>query len=311
MYVRSLLAVLLILFSSSAVAKNYDPENITLGTTSGNLDFVKWMYFVVNGPPSGDTIGSDESTTGLVDLVETLLGSGGIGGILYSQGYTSCADIPSSADALTFGTYSFSYASGTRTIPSHFPTSGTMDTRITVANSGTDFLQAEFKCSGNDQTIYMRLSTDDNLDFEVYYHVNAAESESYMDFYWLNSDENTRAGIRFYTDDGSNFQMWISTSDPTENEYFSVAAVGSVGGDANLAIIGDSAGDDTTAVNTVADGFTVIDGNTNSYGTCANLTTEAACTYAAPSAPGSWQLGDGTTGDFNANDISSLTLSTL
>jgi hypothetical protein len=308
MYVKHILLVLALMIAFTNIkAADYDPSSMNLATSQGQADYVRWLYFLVNGPSTGNTINGGQ-TTGLVDIIENILGPKALGGVLWAKGYRSCSDIDPAGSTDTWGDYTFEYASGSKSIPSHFPTTGTMDSQVTIKYQGTTFLVAEFKCSGNDEDGYIRLtSSEDSSEIETYFHKNDTNNEGYLDFYWKKGTETS--AVRFQTDDGLNYGIWIVANDTTDNEYYSVAASGQKKGDADLVIIANDNGTNTTAVNTVGSGVTVVDGNNTTYGTCVNMATNSSCTF--NNVPTTGNFGAGNTGAFTISGVGSLNLSSL
>jgi hypothetical protein len=157
-------------------------------TAAQRAQYVKELYYSVNGYPAG----TDTSTKPQphLEVFNLILGANGIGGILFGEGYETCADIPTSGsasgDVLRVGTLNLTFGAGTKTVPSYYTTDAgtTMDKRITV--SGQVTLEIELKCNDSTaiQTGYVKMTyTDYNVVYEGYFQQNSNTGAANVDMY--------------------------------------------------------------------------------------------------------------------------------
>jgi hypothetical protein len=121
-------------------------------TVLENADEIRFMYWVINGPPNGVyPEGHDGPPGGLLGLIREITGPNALGGGLMSAGYTSCTAIPSSGSVSMTdeqGTFTMIFAIPRKTIPAGWPGAGeTYEKRVIVKFDGTTFMDIEFNCS--------------------------------------------------------------------------------------------------------------------------------------------------------------------
>lgn len=202
-----------------------DPTDgsFTLGTFAGKISYARYLYFLINGPGPGYAIRGPE--TGFAGIINPLTGNEGIGSILRSGGYASCAELPNSGTAAGTDneghTYQLVFLSpSTRTIPSHFANSPTesFDKRLTIARDGVAQMEIELKCDLDSPIVsgYFRLdgiATDetDGRQLETYFQTNADTKARFVDIFmsYPEGGEGEKLAARFLTLDGNEYHFQV------------------------------------------------------------------------------------------------------
>jgi hypothetical protein len=196
-------------------------------TVLENADEVRFMYWVINGPPGGSyPPGRGGPPGGLLGLIREITGPTALGGGLINAGYTSCTSIPSSGSVSMTGaegTYTMTFGTPTKTIPTGWPNAGeTYEKRVTVDLDGTTFLDIEFNCSTT--AGWMRFfeptkpqATARNL--ELYFDTtdtNDTRLELYM-YYEPNGSDTDMPDLsneyfiaKFDTDANNVYKIWLT-----------------------------------------------------------------------------------------------------
>lgn len=287
-------------------------------TTAERAQYVKELYYSVNGYPAGtDTSFKPQPH---LELFNQAMGSGGVGGVLYSSGYKTCDAIPTtgstSGTSQVAGTLNLTFSAGTKTIPSYYPVdaSSTMDKRIAI--SGNVAVELELKCNTDAtiQTGYVKFTyTQYDIVYEGYFQQNSTTGAINVDMY---VKTQTGGGInlliptQFVTTNGESFSLYSAYIYPDGGgRNYIVAVNGVANGDAQVAFLEttDTAGGPvTTAPHNFGNLSTA--GGTVVAVECIDITNETLTTgCSAITAPGSLVIG-GTTSTWTVNSLSAVSL---
>ena len=100
---------------SSRSIINKSAKNFQILTAADRVEYVQDLYYEVNGYPDGyDLTGKPQP---YLDLINLSLGERGLGGDLFSLGYTSCDAIPDSGSGSGLKWSSLTFGSATKSIP--------------------------------------------------------------------------------------------------------------------------------------------------------------------------------------------------
>ncbi len=288
-------------------------------TTAERAEYIKELYYSVNGYPDGyDTSMKADPHLNLFNMV---LGENGVGGILYSAGYTTCEEIPASGSASGtvqgIGTLNLTFGTPAKTVPSYYGTDGgtTMDRKITVQDTSSVTITIELKCNTNTaiQTGYVKMDfTEYEIVYEGFFQQNSSTGAVDLDIYIKTEGGggNLLIPTQFRTADGQNFTIYsgyISLSG-SGNQYV-VAVNGSTSGKAQIAYL--STTETTGAATTTAPnnyGSLPSAGGTFVSVECidvANETVTTGCTSIP--APGSLSIG-GQTSNWTVGVLKSISL---
>ena len=226
------------------VAKAQTPQ-----TVLDQADWMRFMYWLINGPPGGSyPTGFDGPTGGFLGMIRELTGPTALGGGLTESGYTECTDIPATGSASLVednGTFVMTFSTPRKTIPAGWPNAGDIyEKRVTVTFNGTTFMDIEFNCSSTAgwmrffepeepsasarhiETYYDTTDSDNTrLELYMYYHPAAGTL----------TDEYFAA--KFVTEAGSLYKIWITrAADESGWSGFRTAIYG------NTALAGPGAG---------------------------------------------------------------------
>ncbi|MDA8793046.1 hypothetical protein N9N67_07365 [Bacteriovoracaceae bacterium] len=307
----------------ATAATNLDPSSLDMSVASGRTDFVRFLYFLVNGPSSEYTISGPED--GYVGLINELTGVDALGGGLQSGGIETCSDIPLSGSVTmsdSDGTYIMSFSAGDKTIPSHFGSdaSETYDKKVSVSLDGTDFMAAQFKCSAASSTVtgYIRMDiSDENLAFETYYQQNESTDAVYVDFFSSKSTgDSEKMGVRFETSDGDTFKLWLVRSVTSNGNVALIAVTGNKTlGLSKLNMLLDDTTNGPSNSTDITSISTGTSGTQSTFVECLDMSTNStssSCTSNGISitSPGTWNLGSGAN-DFNLQDVAALSLTSI
>lgn len=289
-------------------------------TPAQRAQYIKELYYSVNGYPAG-TDTSNKADPHL-QLFNQILGANGVGGILFSEGYENCSDIPSSGSASgsvpRAGTLNLTFGTATKTVPSYYLSdAGTsMDKRIVV--SGAVSLEIELKCNTNTQiqTGYVKMTwTEYSVVYEGYFQKNGDTGAVNVDMYvktQAGGGQNLLIPTQFSTSDGDSFRLfsgYVYLSGGGGNQDYLVGVNGVANGKAQMNFLQttDTSGSPvTTAPNNF--GSLSSAGGTVVATECIdvpNETTTTGCT--AVPAPGSLTIG-GTTSTWTLTSLKAVSL---
>ena len=216
-------------------------QTAVLSTDSGISNFIRYNYYAFNGAAGDYEI---QQGLGFLEVINNVLGSNGIGGILGSKGYSNCSDVPTSGSGS--GTVSgqgqtmtvnFTFGAGIRKVPAHFPHNAgeTFDKSVKIDTLMGKFY-VELKCSaGGVSTAYIYSINTQGVGEtvnEAFYQKDGAKV--YVDFYLENAMFQTIDINRFTTEDGSKFSIYHFTFDKNQNSGNAFAITGKANEKANV-----------------------------------------------------------------------------
>ncbi|MDD0854004.1 hypothetical protein HBN50_12905 [Halobacteriovorax sp. GB3] len=291
-------------------------------TTADRAQYIKSLYYSVNGYPD------NYDTTNLADphlnLFNNILGENGVGGILYSAGYTSCDTIPSSGTASgtspQVGTLNLTFGSATKSVPSYYTTNGgdAMDKNMTVSGNASVTVTVELKCHDDSalQTGYVKLNfTEYSVVYEGYFQQNTTTGAVNLDMYiktQTGGGTDILIPTQFVTTDGQNYKIYsayLGLSGGGGVVDYLVAVNGVTNGKAQIAYLNttDTSGSAlTTAPNNF--GSLTSAGGTTVAVECIDMSNETTTTgCSAIDAPGSLTIG-GTTSTWTLSSLKSVSL---
>ena len=290
---------------SRAFNINYVHAATILGGNQENT--IRFLYWLINGPPSaGYPSGFDGPEDGLLGMIRQITGPEALGNGLSSNGYSVCADVPSTGNAsLVEGadTFTMYFKTPTKTIPTGYTgAGGTFSKHVTVQFNGVTFMNIEFECDTNvgwlrffDNQSYATPSTARHI--EVYWDTESAD-DTQMDLtMYYEQGLSSGSGNEYFTakmqtETGSKFKIWITRAvDYTgtgSDQGFRAALYGSTADDIvnaymrNVTDITDTSTDftDNGDITSVGD-LQCIDFNdggtaTDATGSCTALTLTSA-----------------------------------
>jgi hypothetical protein len=181
-------------------------------SSGGDLKRAKQHFYEYMGTPNGDSpfggAPSSHIELGIVGDIIDHVGAGGVGGILYKKGYTTCASIPSSLSISYEANqvpYSFTMTPGISTIPTGLTGAGTtFEKRFILKKNGTPELVLEFNCSSSLQKVgHVRMYSLNNEDSTSPYY-NTAENKEY----WYDMPDGGPHTFELYKFEYQPFSTW-------------------------------------------------------------------------------------------------------
>lgn len=224
-----------------ARAKTTLSATANLTTTQGVSNFIRYNYYAFNGAAGDYEI---EQGLGFLEVLNNVLGSDGMGGVLGAKGYAECSSIPtsgSSSGTVSGGgqtmTINFTFGAGIRKVPAHFPhdAGSTYDKSITI-NTMMGKYYIEMKCSsGGVSTAYIysvnNMGSGETIN-EAFYQKDGAAV--YVDFYLQSASPNVIDVNRFVTEDGSKFSIYHFAVNKSSNGGSAFAITGEANKKANI-----------------------------------------------------------------------------
>ncbi len=285
-------------------------------STEARAQYVKELYYSVNGYP--DDFDSSRSPQPHLELFNSILGEGGVGGVLYSNGFETCDAIPDSGTATGsvtgIGTLNLAFGTAAKSVPSYYPTdsSSTMDKHITIDAGSFVDITLELKCNTDTaiQTGYVKMDyTSYDIVYEGYFQQNSTTGAVNVDMYVKtetgNGDE-LLIPTQFVTADGENFTIFSAYVYPSGSggANYLVAVSGETNGKAKMGFLNtyETSGAEAT---TSPDNFGSL---TGAYVECIDVPTETITTGCDDiPAPGSLTIG-GTTSTWSVNSLKAVSL---
>ncbi len=237
-----------------ARAKTMLSATPVLTTDQGVANFIRYNYYAFNGAAGDYEI---QQGLGFLEVINNVLGSDGIGGIIGSKGYTTCSAIPtsgSSTGSISGGgqtmTVSFTFGSGIRKVPSHFPHDAgeTYEKSINIVTPMGKYY-VEMKCSaGNVSTAYIysvnSMGVGETIN-EAFYQKDSDTQAVYVDFYLKSVALNTIDVNRFTTDDGSKFSIYHFgyNSSSSQGSAFALTGTANEKVNVNAVVVNNLSGD--------------------------------------------------------------------
>ena len=284
--------------------------------TAGRAQYVKELYYSVNGYPSD--FDSSMSPEPHLEFFNSVVGGGGVGGVLYSSGYETCDAIPDSGTASgsvpRIGTLNLTFGSASKSVPAYYPTdsSSDMDKKITVDSGGFVDITLELKCNDDlsIQTGYVKLDyTSYDIVYEGYFQQNTTTGAVNLDMYIkTETGGGTELLIptQFSTEDGESYTMYSGYIYPNGGggSDYVVAVNGETNGKAQMAFLSTSA-TSGTEITTAPNNFGSVGGATVE---CIDVPTEVVTTGCSSiPAPGTISIG-GTSSTWTVSSLRNVSL---
>ena len=226
-----------------ARAKTMLSATANLSTAQGIANFIRYNYYAFNGAADDYEI---QQGLGFLEVINNILGSDGIGGILGTKGYTTCSSIPTSGESS--GSISgngqtmqiqFSFGTGIRKVPAHFPHNAneTYDRSVNIT-TGMGKYYIELKCSGGSVTtayIYSSntMGSGETIN-EAFYQKDDSTNAVYVDFYLKDVALNLIDINRFVTTNGSKFSIYHFGFDAGSNRGSAYSITGTANEKVNV-----------------------------------------------------------------------------
>lgn len=258
-------------------------------TVLNQANLVRFMYWIINGPPSGGyPTGMDGPEDGFLGMIRDINGPTALGGGLRSCGYTTCSSIPSSGSCNMVdegGTFTMSFSAPSQTVPAGYTsgeTAGSYDKKVSVnfsdGTNNVDFMIAEFNCSSTSGYMRFTQPNDESTgnaitnqatahNIEVYYDTSSSSSTK-MELYMFksptapsSSDQRERFMVKFATEASSKFKIWITryAYDGTSEDGFRTAIYGDMSNDlANVMMEFDQTPDANTNTSVATDNDDIL-----------------------------------------------------
>ncbi len=304
-----------------ARAKTMLSQTFNLNNDQGISDFIRYNYYAFNGAAGDYEI---QQGLGFLEVINNILGSNGVGGVLGSKGYASCESIPTSGSASgsvsaqgQTVSISFTFGAAKRKVPSHFPHKAgeKFDASVNI-NTPMGKFYVEMKCAGSNITTAYNYSinnqgTGETVN-EAFYQKDESTNAVYVDFYMSNNTINVIDINRFVTTDGSKFSIYHFGygSSMQQGNAYAITGTANEKVNVNAVIISNLTGDvvpknifsDLSASNT-GGGQTVVS-------SCIDMQTNAATTGCLALESTADLAIDNTTYSWNFNSIKNFTTST-
>lgn len=221
--------------------KFLNPAAMDFSTSAGRGDFIRFLYFMVNGAPSGLGYTFPGPDGGFVGMIKQMTNK--LGAALGRAGYATCEAIPTTGSATETitkegvpMTMRMDFSAGTRSIPSGYGSlSGTFQKRVAVFKGNDEVMAFEMTCANGSGVRTGYIVADKDMMKE-----SGREVKRGMEIYFQ-KDENTNAGrvdmlqvaegsasngeklaVTFSTDDGDAFQLWMIRTTSNGGDSFGV-----------------------------------------------------------------------------------------
>jgi hypothetical protein len=210
-------------------------------TSAGRGDFIRFLYFMVNGAPEGSGYTFIGPNGGFVGMIKQMTNK--LGAALGRAGYATCEDIPtvgSTSQTITKDgvsiTMRMDFGVGTQTIPSGYGTlSGTFQKRVTVFRGDDRVMAFEMTCANGsgirtgyivaDKDMMKESGREVSRGMEIYFQKNENTNASRVDMLQVaegSASNGEKLAVTFSTDDGDSFQLWMIRTTANGGDSFGV-----------------------------------------------------------------------------------------
>jgi hypothetical protein len=221
--------------------KALNPLNITFANAEGRGDFIRFMYFMVNGAPSGLGYSFPGPDGGFVGMIKQMTNK--LGAALGRAGYATCEDIPTSGSAsqtITKDgmamTMTMDFGVGTKAIPSGYGSlTGNFEKRVTVSRGDDEVMAFEMTCANGsgirtgyivaDKDMMKESGREVSRGMEIYFQKNENTNAGRVDMLQVaegSASNGEKLAVTFNTDDGDSFQMWMIRTTSNGGDSFGV-----------------------------------------------------------------------------------------
>jgi hypothetical protein len=216
-------------------------NSFNFGTAAGQGDFIRFLYFMVNGVPEGSGYTLMGPDGGLVGMVKQMTNK--LGGALRRAGYPTCEDIPANGetsetitkDGISM-TMRMAFGPGTQTIPSGYSGAGnTFAKRVSVFRGDDQVMVFEMTCAGSSgiRTGYIVADKDMMKEpfrevkrgMEIYFQKNENTSASQVDMLQVaegSASNGEKLAVTFTSPDGDAFELWMIRTTNIGGDSFGV-----------------------------------------------------------------------------------------
>ncbi len=215
--------------------------NFDFSTSAGRGDFIRFLYFMVNGIPEGSgytLMGPDGGFVGMIKQMTNKLG-----GALARAGYADCDSIPTTGQAsetITKDgiamTMTMRFSLGTLTIPNGYVGAGSVFAKRVSVFKGDDQVMAfEMTCPAGtgirtgyiiaDKDMMKEPLREVKRNMEAYFQKNENTNASRVDMLQIaegSASNGEKLAVTFNTDDGDSFQLWMIRTTLNGGDSFGV-----------------------------------------------------------------------------------------
>jgi len=215
--------------------------------TGSQVELIRFLYLLINGPASsGYPSGFSGPDDGLLGLIRDITGPTALGGGLTDAGYSTCASIPDTGNAVMTESdgsqFNMYFETPLISIPSGYTgAGGTFAKRVTVqyrsSSAGTyaTFMNIEFQCTTN--VGWLRFFENGQAqttarNVEVYWDTNSTSATKMELYMYYEAGVGTTNGneyfvAKFETGASNTFKFWITRGvDNTSDQGMRAAAYG-------------------------------------------------------------------------------------
>ncbi len=202
--------------------------SFNFSSAAGRGDFVRFLYFMVNGVPAGSTYTLRGPDGGFVGMIKQMTNK--LGGALARAGYPDCESIPTTGETRQTitkegipMTMTMVFSSGTQFIPSGYEGSGNRFAKRVSVYAGDDQVMAfEMTCPTGtgvrigyiaaDKDMMKEQNREVRRNMEVYFQRSLDGNSSRVDLFQVaegSASDGEKLAVTFSTDDGDSFQLWM------------------------------------------------------------------------------------------------------
>jgi hypothetical protein len=312
--------------------KFLNPATISFSTAAGRGDFIRFLYFMVNGAPSGLGYTFPGPDGGFVGMIQQMTNK--LGAALGRAGYLTCEDIPTTGSASQTitkegvpMTMRMAFGPGTRTIPNPYSGYGALfSKRVSVFRGDDQVMAFEMTCENGsgvrtgyilaDKDMMKESGREVKRGMEIYFQKSTLNNAGRVDMLQVaegSASNGEKLAVTFSVDsDGDAFQLWVIRTTSSGGDSFGVrgsrasnearlSSIRYTGTGTNNVMMIQSV--DGTAPNTFTECLNFSGVNATSAGTgCASINARS----------GDAVFGTSTTGlTWTISDVSSATITDL
>ena len=215
--------------------------SFNFATEAGQGDFIRFLYFMVNGAPEGSGYTFPGPDGGFVGMIKQMTNK--LGAALARAGYATCEDIPTSGSAtetITKEGIAMSmrmvFSAGTQTVPTGYTgAGGTFAKRVSVFKGDDNVMAFEMNCANGtgirtgyiiaDKDMMKEPLREVKRGMEVYFQKNENTNASRVDMLQVaegSASNDEKLAVTFSTTDGDSFQLWMIRTTTTGGDSFGV-----------------------------------------------------------------------------------------
>jgi hypothetical protein len=277
--------------------------SFNFSTSEGRGDFIRFLYFMVNGAPEGSSYTFAGPDGGFVGMIKQMTNK--LGAALGRAGYATCEDIPTSGSAtetITKEGIAMSmrmvFSAGTQTVPTGYTgAGGTFAKRVSVFKGDDNVMAFEMNCANGtgirtgyiiaDKDMMKEPLREVKRGMEVYFQKNENTNASRVDMLQVaegSASNGEKLAVTFSTDDGDSFQLWMVRTTSNGGDSFGVRGTRST----NLARLSSIHYTNSDLNNsTLINNSTVVGVAPNTFTECLsfagiNATTSSGCLLIQP-----------------------------